>query len=79
MSLLAKFLGYRLHVEVVDDTGLRGGFDFELQWKPESLQDQNDPDYFDPAVIEQLGLKLNRQRIETDSYLIEHASTPTEN
>jgi uncharacterized protein (TIGR03435 family) len=79
MSLLAKFLGFRLHVEVVDDTGLKGGFDFELQWKPDSLQDQNDPDYFDPAAVEQIGLKLNRQRIETDSYLIEHASTPTEN
>ena len=52
---------------VVDKTGLKGNFDFDLKWKPDAFQfggkggnqpaDSDLPDIF-TAVQEQLGLKL---------------------
>ncbi len=40
MSLFASFLGYRLHVSVVDKTGLKDRFNFEMNWASEA-----DPDH----------------------------------
>ncbi len=84
MSLFSSFLGSRLHVTVVDETGLKGLYNFEHKWtsevNPDQAQQQMAPNVDpDPAAVEQLGLRLERQKVETDSYVIEHADTPTEN
>ena len=82
MALLARFLGVHLRGTVVDKTGLEGAYDFHLNWTP---SDQA-PVGFDapeesliPAVEEQLGLKLERQKVATDRYTIERAERPAEN
>jgi uncharacterized protein (TIGR03435 family) len=87
MSLLAMFLSARLGQSVVDQTGLAGGYTFQLDWGPEApingmtepyLNDQTD-DSIIPAVQEQLGLELRRQKSAADRYTIERAEKPSEN
>jgi uncharacterized protein (TIGR03435 family) len=82
MSLLARFLGVHLRATVVDKTGLDGAYDFHLNWTPA----EKAPTGFDapeesliPAVEEQLGLKLERQKVATERYTIERAEKATEN
>jgi len=84
MSLFASFLSYRLRATVVDKTGLEGRFNFGLKWTSRVDLDQSQSplepnDDFDPAVIEQLGLRLQRERVESDSYVIARADRPTAN
>lgn len=57
---LAMMLGMPLQRTVIDHTGLKGHFDFELHFLPNNAPpnpNSNDPDLF-TAVREQLGLKL---------------------
>ena len=65
---------------VVDRSGLTGKFDWDLQWTPEPLS----PDATRPmglsiftAVREQLGLKLEPVRVETDVLVITNVERPT--
>jgi hypothetical protein len=59
------------NVPVVDKTGLLGFYDFTLTWEPgESVS----------AVLqEQLGLKLESQKVPVDFYVIDSAEKPSEN
>src|SRR5260370_36548971 len=61
MSALAKQLGDVAGRTVIDDTGLKGDFDFKLAWSPSESADDTLPSIFN-AVQEQLGLKLNAVR-----------------
>jgi uncharacterized protein (TIGR03435 family) len=85
MSLFARFLSVHLRATVVDRTGLEGGFNFHLNWTPATLPssiaslDGLPEDSLIPAVQEQLGLRLERQKVASDRYTIEHAERPTEN
>lgn len=86
MSTLARFLGVHLQGTVEDRTGLEGGYTFDLKWNPELREGQSvrsfdglPEDSLIPAVREQLGLRLERQRVATDRYTIERAEKPTEN
>jgi uncharacterized protein (TIGR03435 family) len=72
---------------VIDKTGLNGRFDFDLKWAPDSTlaggrggaTDLADaPDLF-TAVQEQLGLKLEAQRVPMEVLVIDHVDRPTEN
>jgi uncharacterized protein (TIGR03435 family) len=72
---------------IVNKTGLTGVFDWELTWTPrQELQtprtqptiDQNGASIF-AALQEQLGLKLEPQREDTDVLVIEKVEQPTEN
>jgi uncharacterized protein (TIGR03435 family) len=68
---------------VVDKTGLKGGYDFELQYTPVfRAQDggaaDTGPSLF-TALREQLGLKLESAREPVDFYTIEHAERPSGN
>jgi uncharacterized protein (TIGR03435 family) len=56
---------------VIDQTGLVGFYDFAFSWEPgESL----------PAVLqEQLGLRLEAQKVPVDFYVIDSAQKPAEN
>lgn len=73
---------------VQDRTGLTGGFDFELEFAPESsggavgaggtAPGTDRPSLF-TALEEQLGLKLQPQRAPIDVLVIDRVEQPTEN
>ncbi|SPE41750.1 conserved exported hypothetical protein [Candidatus Sulfopaludibacter sp. SbA3] len=85
MSIFARFLSVHLRATVVDRTGLEGRFHFELNWTPVPLPSSLDAlnglteETLIPAVQEQLGLKLERQKVATDRYTIQRAEKPAEN
>jgi uncharacterized protein (TIGR03435 family) len=57
MQDLAKQLGDMAGRTVIDNTGLKGDFDFKLDWAPSESTEEVLPSVF-VAVQEQLGLKL---------------------
>ena len=78
---------------VLDQTGLSGNFDFDLQWTPEQMPpaappgppgapqlppiDPDGPSIF-TAVQEQLGLKLESTKGQVNVVVIDRAERPTE-
>jgi uncharacterized protein (TIGR03435 family) len=76
---------------VVDKTGIAGEFDFELKWTPDESQFNGMgfrvpvPDGTAPlpglftAIQEQLGLKLEPQKTQTEVLVIDHVERPSEN
>ena len=74
---------------VVDKTGLKGAYDFSLQWTPQqtlgstsseteviaSLASSSGPSLF-VALQEQLGLKLESARGSTDVLVVDHIKEP---
>jgi uncharacterized protein (TIGR03435 family) len=77
---------------VVDQTGLKGKFDFMLNWTPDEFQlgtrglrpsTQTDSDKAAPglyeAMQEQLGLKFESTRAPADVLVIDHVEEPSEN
>ena len=86
MSSFARFLSIHLQGTVEDRTGLEGGYTFHLKWNPELREGQSvrsfdglPEDFLIPAVQEQLGLRLEQQKVTTDRYTIERAEKPTAN
>jgi uncharacterized protein (TIGR03435 family) len=85
MSTFAAFLGVHLQATVVDQTGLEGHYDFQLDWTPDpmpsSIESLNGlpEDTLPQAVREQLGLELEPKKVASDRYMIEHAQKPTAN
>jgi uncharacterized protein (TIGR03435 family) len=88
-NVLARFVSRT----VVDQTGLAGAFDFDLQWTPDQMPqgreerppgapplpaiDPNGPSIF-TAVQEQLGLKLESTKGPVDVLVIDRIEHPTE-
>jgi uncharacterized protein (TIGR03435 family) len=68
---LSQFVGRA----VVDRTGLVGVFDIDLEWSPEQTADASGPSIF-TAVQEQLGLKLDAQRVPVDVLVIDRVERP---
>jgi uncharacterized protein (TIGR03435 family) len=73
---------------VVDQTGLSGKYDFELEWTPDETQfggtlPQGPPDSDKPgifaAVQQQLGLRLEATRGPIDTMVINRVARPTAN
>jgi uncharacterized protein (TIGR03435 family) len=68
---------------VVDETGLKGGYDFWIDWTPEDTR--NDPENgetggtFRQALKSQLGLKLAPRNEPVEVLVIDHVEEPTEN
>jgi uncharacterized protein (TIGR03435 family) len=62
-----------LRQPIVDKTGLTGTFDFTLQWS-----DSEGPSLF-TALQEQLGLKLEPQKVPTGVLVIDHIEKPVLN
>ena len=94
LAQLATVLGQQLGRPVVDNTGLTGGFDFELAFMPEGGRggpagplppgapplppiDPDAPSLF-TALQEQLGLKLEAERLPVDVVVIDSVDQPTE-
>jgi uncharacterized protein (TIGR03435 family) len=60
---------------VVDDTGLKGNYDFELTF---GRNDPEEPSIFS-AVQGQLGLKLESKKAPVEFLIIDHVETPSDN
>ena len=93
LSNFARFMQFVvLDRPVVDRTGIAGAFDFSLKWTPDESQfsrlglllrppaeDSNLPPPLFEAIQEQLGLKLEPEKIPTDVLVIDHVERPTAN
>jgi uncharacterized protein (TIGR03435 family) len=74
-DLLARFLVR----QVVDETGLKGVFDFTLEWSPEEMKTGDGASLF-TALQEQLGLKLEARKGPVEVLVVDHIEkAPTEN
>jgi uncharacterized protein (TIGR03435 family) len=70
---------------VVDQSGLKGAFDFTLKWTPESLSGSaaarelgNAPALF-TAIREQLGLQLVASKAPVEVIVVDHIEQPSAN
>jgi uncharacterized protein (TIGR03435 family) len=81
MAYLADFLSRELDQPVQDQTGLPGVFDVSLEWSPDQANPAPDrPSSIFTAVQEQLGLKLQPQKVTVNVLVVDHAErVPTEN
>ena len=81
MSALTDVLARLLERPVIDQTGLAGGYDFELKFAPEAGQRPADgaAGSVFAALQEQLGLKLESGRGAVDVVIIESVEPPTPN
>ena len=82
LSLLESTIQLALGQEVIDRTGLTGRFDYHVTLPRHaggiSSQNAGDVSLF-TAVEEQLGLKLKREEIVRDVFVVERVSPPTPN
>jgi len=86
MSLAQLVGGFRadLNAPIVDQTGLDGRYDFQLEYIADPLQanaanvNSTAPDLF-TALEEQLGLKLEPMKAKVDVIVIDRAEKPDPN
>ena len=77
---------------VIDQTGLPGRYDFNLNWTPDDSQfggmggkipppadNTNPPPNLYTAIQEQIGLKLDATKAPTDVMVVDHVEKPSEN
>jgi uncharacterized protein (TIGR03435 family) len=76
---IAGILAHRAGQPVVDKTGLTGTYDFTLSYAPANEPNSSLADFF-TALQEQLGLKLESQKVPVNFLVIDHVDKiPTEN
>lgn len=63
---------------VVDKTGIKGQYWFQLEWAADHQPGTAGPSLL-TAIQEQLGLKLEEQRAPTEVLVIDHVEKPSEN
>jgi len=76
LTVLGRFLGPALGRVVVDETGLKGNWDLDLEYTTEQVQGGDGVSPF-AAVQEQLGLKLEAGRAPVEVIVIDHLDRPT--
>ena len=83
MAQLADLLARNLSMMVVDETGMKGVYDFDLRW---SNDERNTGDDAEPApslftaVQEKLGLRLQSQKVPVPVIVVDHVErVPVEN
>jgi uncharacterized protein (TIGR03435 family) len=83
LSILPPFLMMQLGKPVLDQTNLKGRYDFDLRWTPEDRSDEeagaNPPPGLFTAIQEELGLKLNATKGSAKVLVIDHVERPSEN
>jgi uncharacterized protein (TIGR03435 family) len=89
MDGLAVFLAQNLHQLVQNQTGLKGIYDFTLEWTPDGELTASNANYaknaadekpaLPTAVEEQLGLKLTARKGPVDVLVIDALDKPSEN
>jgi uncharacterized protein (TIGR03435 family) len=91
MSTFLRILSGQLGRVIVDNTGIRGEYDFQLKWTPENLTVSSpgalagsalsDPSA--PSIVvamrDQLGLKLESRKGPVDTVVITHIEKPSGN
>jgi uncharacterized protein (TIGR03435 family) len=78
MEVLAGYVGNRLNRIVVDKTGLKDSFDFTLDWAPDEAPDSLVPPLI-TALREQLGLRLETQKVPVEVLVIDGIARPSDN
>jgi uncharacterized protein (TIGR03435 family) len=84
MDSFAKILAREMDLPVVNHTGLKGIFNFKLEWTPERAagpengRAMDGPSIF-TAIQEQLGLRLRSEKTPVEILMIDHAERPSEN
>jgi uncharacterized protein (TIGR03435 family) len=63
---------------VEDHTGLKGNFDFQIEWAPEETPDSAIPSLF-TVLKEQLGLRLRSAKGTAQTVIVDGISHPTDN
>ena len=63
---------------VEDHTGVKGSFDFQIEWAPQETQDSVDPS-FSTVLKEQLGLKLQSAKGTIETLVIDRIARPSAN
>jgi uncharacterized protein (TIGR03435 family) len=95
IATLAEFLSEWLGRTVLDQTGLKGNYDFTLKWTPEPGQGmmlrgpegsnpgpEGGPPTDSPAITaiqEELGLKVESTKAPVEVLVIDHVEKPSEN
>jgi uncharacterized protein (TIGR03435 family) len=73
---------------VVDNTGLKGKYDFTLQWTPDEMEGGHGGDAsatagtgpsLYTALQEQLGLRLDSTKGPVETVVVDHVEMPSEN
>ena len=79
MDLFAAILARRMDLPVVNETGLKGIYNFDLNWTRDNTSAANGPDALSifTAVQEQLGLRLRAAKAPVEVLVIDHAEKPT--
>jgi uncharacterized protein (TIGR03435 family) len=78
MEALAMYVGNRLDRIVVDQTGLKGSYDFTLQWSRDDAPYDKVPPLLD-ALREQLGLRLETRKAPVEVLVIDSIQKPSAN
>jgi uncharacterized protein (TIGR03435 family) len=79
MNTLAAMLSSPVGQQVVDKTGITGNYDIDLKYAPSGATESQYPSIF-TAVQEQLGLKLEPQKLRVEMLVIDHLEKmPSEN
>jgi uncharacterized protein (TIGR03435 family) len=81
MSDLALILNFHVDRPVVDQTGLKGRYDFQLKWLTDDnhAADPGAPPVLFTAIQEQLGLKLEPVKAPADVLVIDKVERPGAN
>lgn len=78
VSALKHFLQMMYRVPVVDQTGLRGIYEYKARWTPPSPGALPAPDAVGRALEEQLGLRLEARRVTVDVIDVVGLKSPAE-
>jgi uncharacterized protein (TIGR03435 family) len=78
MEQLSGYIGDKLSRVVIDKTELKGVYDFTLEWDPEQAPGDTGPSMF-TGLREQLGLRLESQKIPVDVQVIDSVGRPSQN
>jgi uncharacterized protein (TIGR03435 family) len=81
MPDLAEILQFRVDRPVLDQTGLKGRYDFQLQWSTDEAQttQPDAPPGLFTAIQEQIGLRLEPVKAPADVLVIDHIEKPSPN
>jgi uncharacterized protein (TIGR03435 family) len=87
MAMFADTITRTTGLPVIDKTGLRGRYDFAVEWAPDpsapTVETAAAPDNSGPSVFsalqQQLGLRLEAARVPVETLVIDHIEKPDAN